>query len=85
MLGGEGLIAEADWPVADPELLQEDTVTMPVQVNGKRRSELQVPRGTAREEIERLVLEDPAVARHLEGNAPKRLVIVPERIINVVL
>jgi len=85
MLGGEGLIANAPWPEADPALLVEDTVTLPIQINGKRKSEIQVPRDMAREEVEKLVLADDAVIRALEGGAPKKLIVVPGRIVNVVV
>ncbi len=81
LLGGEGLCAEAAWPKADPALLVEDSVTLPIQVNGKRRGEISVPRDMAVAEIERLALED--VARNLDG-APKKVIVVPGRIVNVV-
>ena len=85
LLGGEGLVAAADWPVANPDLLVDDTVILPIQVNGKRRSEVRVPRGTGKDEVERLVLEDAAVARYLAGLQPRKLIVVPERIVNVVI
>ncbi|GFE66260.1 leucine--tRNA ligase [Litoreibacter roseus] len=84
-LGGEGLIANASWPKADEALLVEDTVTLPIQVNGKRRSELTVPKDTPKEELEKQALADNAVMRALNGAAPKKLIIVPGRIINVVV
>jgi leucyl-tRNA synthetase len=82
LLGGQGLCAEAPWPKADPALLVEDNVTLPIQVNGKRRGEIQVARDTAVAEIERLALE--VVARSLEGTQPKKVIVVPGRIVNVV-
>lgn len=85
MLGGEGLVAQAPWPKADPAFLAEDKVTLPIQVNGKRRSEIVVAKDLARDEIEKLVMEDGAVRRALAGGAPKKLVVVPGRIVNVVL
>ncbi|MBP1805291.1 leucine--tRNA ligase [Rubellimicrobium aerolatum] len=81
-LGGDGLCAQAPWPVADPAMLVEDSITLPIQVNGKRRGEISVPRDTAVAEIERLALE--AVARALEGAAPRKVIVVPGRIVNVV-
>jgi leucyl-tRNA synthetase len=81
LLGGRGLCAEAPWPVADPVMLLEDSVTLPIQVNGKRRAEITVPRDAAVAEIERLALE--AVARSLDG-APRKVIVVPGRIVNVV-
>ena len=85
MLGGAGLVAAAPWPVADPALLVEANVTLPVQVNGKRRAEIEVPAGSDRATIEALVLEDPAVRRALNGATPRRLIVVPDRIVNVVV
>ncbi|WP_370049773.1 MULTISPECIES: leucine--tRNA ligase [Salipiger] len=84
LLGGEGLIADAAWPEADEAMLVEDTVTLPIQVNGKRRGELTVPKDMPKEEIEKLVLAHEAVERTLQGAAPKKLIVVPGRIVNVV-
>ena len=85
MLGGAGLVAAAPWPEADPALLVEASVTLPVQVNGKRRAEIAVPAGSDAATIEALVLADPAVQRALNGAAPRRLIVVPDRIVNVVV
>ncbi len=85
MLGGEGLVAQAPWPRADESLLVEDTVTLPIQVNGKRRSEITVPRDLAKEEVEKLALANDAVVKALAGGAPKKLIVVPGRIVNVVI
>jgi leucyl-tRNA synthetase len=84
-LGKEGLVADAPWPEADPALLVDDTIVIPVQINGKRRGEITVPRGAAQGVIEKEVLSLEAVTRILEGRAPKKLVVVPDRIINVVV
>jgi leucyl-tRNA synthetase len=85
MLGGEGLVAEAPWPVADEAMLVEDTVTMPIQVNGKRRSEITVARDAAKEEVEKTALADDAVKKALDGGMPKKVIVVPGRIVNVVV
>ncbi len=85
MLGGEGLIANAPWPVADEAMLVEDTVTMPIQINGKRKSEIAVPKDMPKEEVEKLALADDAVIKALDGGAPKKLIVVPGRIVNVVI
>ena len=66
-------------------MLVEDTVTMPIQVNGKRRSEITVAKDLSKEEVEKLALADDAVQRALDGNAPKKLIVVPGRIVNVVV
>ena len=84
-LGGEGMVSQAPWPVVDPALLVDDMVTMPIQINGKRRSEISVPRDTPKEEVEKMVLSDDAVVRFLAGKSPKKLIIVPGRIVNVVI
>ena len=83
--GGTGLIANAPWPVADETLLVQDTVTLPIQINGKRRSEITVPRDMPKEQVEKLALATDAVIRALEGGAPKKIIVVPGRIVNVVL
>jgi len=85
LCGGKRLVVQAPWPVADPALLVDDTVTLPIQINGKRRSEIAVPRDAGRDEIERMTLADPVVLRALDGVAPKKLVVVPGRIVNVVV
>ncbi len=85
LLGGEGLVARAPWPVADPEMLREATVTLPVQINGKRRAEITAPAGLDAAAIEALVLADPAVQRALAGASPRKLIVVPNRIVNVVV
>ncbi|MEM9477320.1 MAG: leucine--tRNA ligase [Pseudomonadota bacterium] len=85
MLGGGGLIATAPWPKADPAYLVEDTVTLPIQINGKRRSELTVAKDLDKDAIEALVLQDAAVQRALSGAQPKKLIVVPGRIVNVVV
>jgi leucyl-tRNA synthetase len=83
-LGRKGLIAEVPWPEVERALLVEDTITLPVQVNGKKRAEVTVPRDAADTEIERAVLELEAVLRALEGKAPKKVIVVRQRIVNVV-
>jgi leucyl-tRNA synthetase len=85
MAGGAGLVAQAPWPQADPALLVEDTVTLPIQINGKRRSEITVARDATQEEVEMIALADDAVVRALDGAAPKKLIVVPGRIVNVVV
>ncbi len=84
-LGGQGLVTNAAWPVADESLLIEDTVTMPIQINGKRRAEITVPRDLPKEEVEKIALAEDAVIKALAGGAPKKLIVVPGRIVNVVI
>jgi leucyl-tRNA synthetase len=85
MLGGQGLVIDAAWPVADPSMLVDDTVTMPIQINGKRRAEISVAKDMPKEEVEKLALANDAVVKALGGNSPKKLIVVPGRIINVVI
>jgi leucyl-tRNA synthetase len=83
-LGHETLLAEMPWPEADKRLLVEDTITLPVQVNGKKRAEIVVARDAGPETIESAALAHEAVRRAMEGRAPKRVIVVPQRIVNVV-
>jgi len=83
--GGEGLIANADWPKPDEAMLVEATVTLPIQINGKRRSELVVAKDASKEEVEKLAMADDAVQKALDGGAPKKVIVVPGRIVNVVV
>jgi leucyl-tRNA synthetase len=85
MAGGVGLVALAPWPQADPALLIEDSVTLPIQINGKRRSEITVARDATQEEVEKITLDDEAVRKALDGAVPKKLIVVPGRIVNVVV
>ncbi|PQO24743.1 leucine--tRNA ligase [Rhodobacteraceae bacterium WD3A24] len=85
LMGGEGLVAQADWPRADPAMLVDEEIVLPIQINGKRRSEIAVPRDAPREEVEKRALADDAVIKALQGAAPKKLIVVPGRIINVVV
>ncbi|WP_343080187.1 leucine--tRNA ligase [Ostreiculturibacter nitratireducens] len=85
MLGGEGLVAVAPWPKADPAMLVEDSVTLPIQINGKKRSEITVPKEMVAEEVEKLALADEAVAKALAGAQPRKVIVVPGRIVNVVV
>ncbi len=85
MLGGKGFVVQAPWPKADPALLAEDTVTLPIQINGKRRGEVVVPKDMPVSEVEKIVLADDAVQKALAGGQPKKLIVVPGRIVNVVI
>jgi leucyl-tRNA synthetase len=85
VLGKPGIVADAAWPDVDPSLLEDDTVTMPIQVNGKRRAEITVPKGLPSAEVESRVLSLDAITRILEGKAPRKIVVVPDRIVNVVV
>ena len=83
-LGGDGLLAEQPWPVADPVLARDEQVTIAVQVNGKLRGTLEFPRDTASGAVESAALQLPQVARWLEGRAPRKVIVVPNRIVSIV-
>jgi leucyl-tRNA synthetase len=85
MQGGTGLVAQAPWPVVDPAMLVQDRITLPVQINGKRRGEITVPADMPASEVEKCVLADDAVIRFLAGQPVKKLIVVPGRIVNVVV
>ncbi|QYX58653.1 leucine--tRNA ligase [Roseovarius sp. SCSIO 43702] len=85
MLGHEGLVTAAPWPVADEAMLVSDSVTMPVQVNGKRRAEISVPRDMPDTEVEKEALSLEAVQRAMDGATPRKVIVVPGRIVNVVV
>jgi leucyl-tRNA synthetase len=84
VLGQSGLISEANWPQIERDLLVEDTVTLVIQVNGKKRGDVTVPRGAQNPEIEAAVLALDAVKLALGGKPVRKVIVVPMRIVNVV-
>ncbi|MCL8383110.1 leucine--tRNA ligase [Xanthobacter aminoxidans] len=78
------LVAETSWPATEADLLRRDTVTLPIQINGKKRDDIVVPREATPAEVEAAVLALESVQRALDGRAPKRIIVVPQRIVNVV-
>ena len=83
-LGRTGLVADAPWPTVDPALVVDDTITLPVQINGKKRTELTVPRDAGEAEVRAAVLALEVVQTALGGKPPKKVIVVPARIVNVV-
>jgi leucyl-tRNA synthetase len=83
-LGGQGLVADSVWPKFDPELLVEDEVTLAVQVNGKLRDTLTAPRGLDRASAEALALSSDKIQRQLGGATPRKVIVVPDRLVNIV-
>jgi len=83
-LGHRTLVAAEPWPALEAELLVEDTVTLPVQINGKKRAEVTVARNATAAAIEAAVLALDAVKHFLGGKPPKKVIVVPQRIVNVV-
>jgi leucyl-tRNA synthetase len=85
MLGQPGLIADAPWPVADPALLVDDEVTYAVQVNGKLRETVVLAKGLPRLEVEAGVMALPRIQALTAGAAPKKIIVVPDRLVNIVV
>ncbi len=85
MLGHESLLAETPWPVADAALTRDDSVKVAVQVNGKMRGTIELPRDAAQAEAEAVALSLPTVAAAMAGKPPRKVIVVPNRIINVVV
>ena len=83
-IGGQGMVVEADWPAYDAALAAEDEVLLPVQVNGKRRGEVRVPVGAADADVQAIALADDGVKRHLEGLNVRKVIVIKDRIVNIV-
>ncbi len=84
-LGHDTMVVETPWPKADPALLVDDQITMPVQVNGKKRAEIRVDAKADKTVVEEAALADDAIQKLLDGGSPKKVIVVPGRIVNVVL
>ena len=84
MIGESGLIAQAAWPQVDPALLVEDEVTIAIQVLGKLRDTITVAKGLPRDELEALALASDKVQRALDGKPVKKVIVVPDRLVNLV-
>ncbi len=83
-LGNNGMVAAATWPLVDKQLLIEDTIVLPVQINGKKRGDVTVPADADNATVEALVRSLDVVVRAMEGRDIKKLIVVPRRIVNVV-
>ena len=83
--GNESFVIDATWPICDEAYLVEDTQKYPVQFNGKVRFTLECPKDTPKEEVEKLVMASEETAKYLNGEAPKRIIVVPGRIVNIVV
>jgi leucyl-tRNA synthetase len=84
-LGHKSLVATEAWPQVEPELLVETSVTLPVQINGKKRADVTVARDAGKDAIEAAVLALDEVKKALDGKSPKKVIVVPNRIVNVVV
>jgi leucyl-tRNA synthetase len=83
-LGHKDLVSTEAWPQVEPDLLVENTMTLPVQINGKKRADVTVARDAGNDAIEAAVLALDAVKKALDGKSPKKVIVVPQRIVNVV-
>ena len=83
-VGGEGMVVDAPWPKADPALAADDERVLPIQINGKRRGEVKVKAGAPDDEVQKIALADPNVMAHLEGLTVRKVIVVKDRIINIV-
>ena len=84
-MGGEGLVAQAAWPAHDPALLVDDEVTIAIQINGKLRDTLTVAKALDKAEMEAAALASEKVIRTLDGATPKKVIVVPGRLVNIVI
>ena len=84
-LGNESMVSAEPWPDYDPSLAADDILIMPVQINGKKRADLEVHPDSSSEEIEAASLQLDVVVKYLEGRDPKKVIVVPKRIVNVVI
>ena len=84
-LGEKTLIAKQPWPTVDESLLTDENITMPIQINGKRRGQIEVKKDLNSTEIEKIAISEAVVQKALNGNVPKKVIVVPGRIVNVVI
>ena len=84
-IGCEGLVAAAAWPEFDARLVVDDEVVLPVQINGKKRGDLTIARNADQAAVEQAVLSLDFVQNALNGGAPRKIIVVPQRIVNVVV
>lgn len=83
-IGGVGMVVEAEWPAFDPALTEDSVKVLPVQVNGKRRGEITAPAGAEQAEVEAILKADPEIAQRLEGLTIRKIIVVKDRIVNIV-
>ncbi len=83
-IGGAGLVAEQEWPTYDAALTVENEITLPVQINGKKRGDLTIARDADQSAVEKAALELDFVVKALDGKPPRKVIVVPQRIVNVV-
>ena len=84
-LGGDGLVSLAEWPEHDEALCVDEEITVVIQVNGKKRGELSVPKDISREDLHAAALETDVARKWLEGGEPRRVIVVPGKLVNIVV
>ena len=82
--GGDGLIADAAWPGYDPAMLVEDEVTIAIQHKGKLRDTITAPKGASKDDLESLALASEKVQRSIDGADIRKVIVVPDRLVNIV-
>ncbi|MCX8569053.1 leucine--tRNA ligase [Aminobacter sp. MET-1] len=83
-IGGEGMVADRPWPTFDPALIVDNEITYPIQINGKKRADLTIARDADQLTVEKAALALEAVQKALDGKSPRKVIVVPQRIVNVV-
>jgi leucyl-tRNA synthetase len=83
-IGGQGMVVQAPWPAYDAALAAEDDVLLPIQINGKRRGEIRAPIDAAEADVRAIALADEGVKRHLEGLTLRKVIVIQNRIVNIV-
>ncbi|MDE5796755.1 MAG: class I tRNA ligase family protein, partial [Muribaculaceae bacterium] len=84
-LGHDGTVVDAQWPEWNEDYLKEDVKKYPVSFNGKTRYTIEAPADAPREEVERIALADANAAKWLDGKTPRKVIVVPGKIVNIVL
>ncbi|MBQ6939655.1 MAG: class I tRNA ligase family protein, partial [Muribaculaceae bacterium] len=85
IVGNTTSVCDAQWPAFNEDYLKEDSVTYAVSFNGKARFNMEVASGTSREDVEKMALEHESSARWMEGKTPKKVIVVPNKIVNIVI
>jgi leucyl-tRNA synthetase len=85
LLGHTTTVCDAKWPVYDEKYLVESTFTCPIQFNGKMRFTMEIPLNIAKEEVEKMVMAHDQFERYLDGKPAKKIIVVPNKIVNVVV
>jgi leucyl-tRNA synthetase len=83
-ISGQGMVVAAPWPDYDPALAADSELVLPIQINGRRRGEIHAPAGAAEADVQAIALADPDVQRHLEGLTVRKVIVVKDRIVNIV-